>query len=64
MIKYIPNLLENIKEIIENNNVKMEISQRNPEYRKYVNNLFTIIIESLIYSLMNNFDFNNLKKEI
>ena len=55
--------MNNIKDIVENKNVKIEISVRNPEYKKYVNNLFTIVIESLIYSLFNNFDFN-LNKEI
>ena len=55
--------MNNIKDIVENKNVKIEISVRNPEYKKYVNNLFTIVIESLIYSLFNNFEFN-LNKEI
>ena len=59
----IPDLLEKIKDIIKNNNVKFEITERNPLYKKYTNYLFVILIESLIYSILYYFDFRNLKND-
>ena len=60
---YIPDLLDKIKDIIKNNNVKFEITLRNPEYKKYTNYLFTILIESLIYSILYHFDFKKLRND-
>ena len=63
LCNYIPNLLEKIKDIIKNEKVKFEISKRNPEYKRYTNYLFTILIESLIFSIFYHFDFNTLTKD-
>ena len=63
LCNYIPNLLEKIKDVIKNNNVRFEITQRNPSYKKYTNYLFVILIESLIYSILYHFDFKNLRND-
>ena len=56
--KYLPNL----NEILKNNldKVKIEESKRNPESKKYTNYLFSIILEDLIYSFLNNLNINNI----
>ena len=47
----IPNTLETIQQIIKSKIIKTEISDRNPGYKKRVNEIFYIIIESLLKSL-------------
>ena len=52
----IPNTLETIKEIIKSKTIKTEESGRNPRYKKRVNEIFYIIIESLLKSIYLNKD--------
>ena len=48
---YLPNTLEKIKEIIKSKIIINEESDRNPRYKKRVNEIFYIIIESILKSL-------------
>ena len=48
---YIPNTLEKIKEIIKSKIIKTEVSDRNPGYKKIVNEIFYILMESLLKSI-------------
>ena len=48
---YIPSTFEKIKEIIKSKVIKTEESDRNPRYKKRVNEIFYVIMESLLKSL-------------
>jgi len=48
---YIPNTLEKAKEIIKSKMIKTEVSDRNPGYKKNVNEIFYILMESLLKSI-------------
>ncbi len=73
---YKDNLFEIIIDIIDNNEIKFEVSARNPEYKKKVNLAFFYIFESCIKSILNDanflidlndvtyFDFSNKIKNI
>ncbi len=48
---YIPNTLEKVKEIIKSKIIKTEVSDRNPGYKKNVNEIFYILMETLLKSI-------------
>ena len=50
------NIFQNIKDIIESKEIITEISNRNPSYKKMVNEIFYIILESLLKSIYKNKD--------
>ena len=51
---YIPNNLEKIKEIIKSKVIKTEVTDRNPGYKKRVNEIFYVMIESILKSIYKN----------
>ena len=51
---YLPTTFEQVKEIIKSKIIKTESSKRNPQYKKKVNEVFYIIIESLLKSIYKN----------
>ena len=51
---YIPNTFEKIKEIIKGKIIMTEVSDRNPGYKRRVNEVFYIILESLLKSIFIN----------
>ena len=51
------NLLDKIITSINNNSVKFTIDRRNPEYKRYINEKLTLIIESLTYSIFSDLSF-------
>jgi hypothetical protein len=50
----VPNLYEQIEKIIDKNQIKFEISERNPEYKSLVNQAFFEGIESLLRVITSN----------
>ena len=50
--KYCDNIVESMEEILKKKEIKYEISTRNKEYTKLVNNSFFNILESLIRSIL------------
>ena len=50
--KYCNNIVESMTEILEKNEIKYEISKRNQQHTKIVNNSFFIVLESLIRSIL------------
>ena len=62
--KVVTNLYEQIKAIIDKNQVHFEKSERNPEYKSLVNETFFIALESLLRVITSNDKiYTNLKKE-
>ena len=58
------NLYEQIRNIIDKNQVNFEISERNPEHMAFVNKGFFIALESLLRVVTSNVKiYNNLKNE-
>ncbi len=53
--KYNENILEEIKKLLNENKFKFEISHRNNEYMRILNEKFTFILESFIYIINHNF---------
>ena len=51
---YLPNTFNKMKEIIKSRLIKTEISPRNPSYKKRVNEVIYIIMESLLKSIYKN----------
>ena len=51
---FLPNILNTIKTIISLKIIKTEVSKRNPYYKKRVNEVFYILIESILKSIYNN----------
>ena len=66
--KYNENILEEIKKLLNENKFKFEISHRNKEYMRILNEKFTFILESFIYIINHNFEkiknFDDKQKEI
>ena len=66
--KYDKNIIEEIKKSINENKFKFEISHRNKEYMRILNEKFTFILESFIYIMNQNFvkilNFDDKQKEI
>ena len=52
--KIVKNLYEQIRKIIDKDQVKFEISERNPEHRSLVNKAFFIALESLLRVITSN----------
>ena len=50
--KFCDNLVESMEEILEKNEIKYEISERNQKHTQIVNNCFFIILESFIRSIL------------
>lgn len=48
---YITNTIEKVKEIIKSKIIKTEVSDRNPGYKKNVNEIFYILMESFLKSI-------------
>ena len=57
------NIYQTVKEIIESKEIITEISDRNPYYKKRVNEIFYIIIESLLKSVYKNNENISLLKD-
>ena len=60
MNKYIPNLIQIFEDIIINNEVKNEISERNPDYCRIVKESFFIVYESLLHSITKQYNKHNI----
>ena len=58
MRKYIPNLLSTFEEVISKNEIKNEISERNPDYCRIVKEAFFIIYESLLHCISEQYNNN------
>ena len=56
LTSYLPNTFEKIKEIIKTKLIRTEVSDRNPYYKKRVNEVFYILMESLLKSIYKNID--------
>ena len=54
---YKENLFEIIIEIIDDNQISFEVSERNPKFKKMINFAFFSIFESCIKSILNDADF-------
>ena len=54
LTSYFPDTFDLIKEILESKIIKTEISKRNPSYKKKVNEVFYLIMESLLKSIYKN----------
>ena len=54
LMSYLPNTFSKMKEIIQSKIIKTESSERNPSYKKLVNEVFYILMESLLKSIYNN----------
>ena len=62
--KVVNNLFDQIKAIIDNNQVHFEKSERNPEYKSLVNEVFFMALESLLRVITSNDKiYTSLKKE-
>ena len=59
MRKHFPNLLNTFEEIISNKEIKIEISERNPDYCHIVKEAFFIIYESLLHCISKQYNINN-----
>ena len=51
---YLPNTFDKMKEIIKSRIIKTEVSKRNQSYKKIVNEIFYILMESLLKTIYNN----------
>ena len=62
--KHIPNLLQNLEDIISKKEIKNEISERNPDYCRIVKESFFIIYESLLRCISKQYDLNYNDEEL
>jgi len=56
LTSYLPNTFDKVKEIIKSKIIKTEASKRNPSYKKKVNEVFYILMESLLKSIYKNLE--------
>ena len=56
LTSYLPNTFEKMKEIIKSKTIRTEVSDRNPDYKKRVNEVFYVLMESLLKSIYQNID--------
>ena len=60
----IPDLLEQAKEIISSDKIEYEISNRNPEYNKFVNKVFFLSLDSILRVVISKIEIDNLPLDL